>query len=285
MSDYLEIPLLRTFVAIADNGGFSLAAAALHMSQSTVSQHVRQLERALETPLVQKDGRKKRFTPAGEKLLGEARRLLSAHDQAFGRLKEASERPVITIGSTETAADEVLPEILSTVKAAFPDRRVQFHIERSTRLVEALRRGDIDVAVLLGFNETPGALVGKLPMRWYASSSVPMSVEDQVSLVAYTEPCGMRQRALQALHHVGTSVEIVAESGNLEGVIAGAKAGLGVAVLPSAGRSPRSLKQVIGFPELGEIGVYLAARQGVEDDVAATVYEALEGFFGTRDAA
>lgn len=285
MTDHLEVRLLRTFVAIADNGGFSLAAAALRMSQSTVSHHVRQLERALETPLVQKDGRKAAFTPAGERLLGEARRLVQAHDHAIGRLKETAAQPVVTIGSTETAADELLPEILSTVRAAFPGRRVQFRIERSTQLVEALRRGEIDVAVLIGFDETPGALVGKLPMRWYASSSYPMGFNESVSLVAYTEPCGMRQRALQALHRAGKSVEIVAESGNLEGVIAGAKAGLGVAVLPSAGRSPRSLNQAVGFPELGEIGVYLAARQGVEDDVGITVYESLEGFFDAQAAA
>lgn len=280
MSDYLEIPLLRTFTAIADHGGFSRAAAVLNMSQSTVSQHVRQLERSLGVALVQKDGRKTKFTPAGERLLAEARGLLTAHDAARERIRGVSEKPIITIGSTETAADELLPEILSMVKAAFPDRQVQFHLDRSTKMVEMLQHGEIDIAVLLGFDsDTPGAVVGKLPLRWFSSQSAELAEGPEVPLVAYTEPCGMRQRALQALNDHGRTAEIVAESGNLEGVIAGARAGLGFAVLPSAGRAPRGLREHPDFPQLEEIGVHMAVRRGVDPDISATAYEALTRFF------
>lgn len=285
MADDLQIPLLRSFVAIADTGGFYRAAAARGISQPTVSQHVRQLERALDMELVRKDGRRTKFTPAGERLLGEARRLLAVHDDVQTRLTDVVSKPVISIGSTETAAEELLPEVLASVKAAFPDRHVQFHIERSTRMSELLDRGSIDIALLLGFDgETPGAVVGRLPLKWYSSTTrAPSPSPDdhaKFHLVAYTEPCGMRQRALRALHDAGNDVEIVAESGNLEGVIAGARAGLGLAVLPSAGGAPSGLAEHSELPQLGEIGVHLAVRRGgVEGSIVSSVLGALRRFF------
>ena len=69
MPETLDIVHLRTLVAIADCGGFGRAAVALHISQPTVSQHVRTLERRLERTFIEKVGRKARFTPAGERLL------------------------------------------------------------------------------------------------------------------------------------------------------------------------------------------------------------------------
>ncbi|MBO0979617.1 LysR family transcriptional regulator [Microbacterium sp. SD291] len=87
MDETLDIPLLRTVVAIDDFGGFSRAAEALHRSQPTVSQHVRVLEHRLGRALVEKHGRGARFTADGRRLLAEARHLIAAHDAALRRLR------------------------------------------------------------------------------------------------------------------------------------------------------------------------------------------------------
>src|SRR6187431_1873483 len=78
----LDIGHLRTFVAIAEHGGFGRAAVALHVAQSTVSEHVRGLERCVAAPLVARHGRGARLTRAGEDMLVQARRLLAVHDDA-----------------------------------------------------------------------------------------------------------------------------------------------------------------------------------------------------------
>ncbi|MCK0517601.1 LysR family transcriptional regulator [Williamsia sp. DF01-3] len=65
MADPLDLVHLRTLVAIAETGGFRRAADSLHLSQPTVSQHVRLLEKRLKQSLVVKDGRGSRFTAAG----------------------------------------------------------------------------------------------------------------------------------------------------------------------------------------------------------------------------
>ena len=65
MPNELDITPLRSLIAVADTGGFHRAAAALQLSQSAVSQHVRRLERVLGRPLVEPDGRRARLTPSG----------------------------------------------------------------------------------------------------------------------------------------------------------------------------------------------------------------------------
>lgn len=283
MPETLDIVQLRTLVAIDECGGFGRAASALHMSQPTVSQHVRALERRLQQPLVERDGRRARFTLAGEQLLAEARRIIAVHDEALARLDVTRTRTIV-VGSTETAAGQILPQILTMMRAAFPDRQVQFQIDRSTQMTDAVGRGAIDLAVVLDTGQSvPGVQVGVLPLDWYSAPDwEPPAEADPVPLVAYVEPCGMRQRALQELNSRGRRVEIAAESGSLEGVIAAARAGLGVAVLPSAGEAPAGLVVRHDFPELGRIFVRLIARRGLESDVESAAVAALERFFGDR---
>lgn len=283
MAGTLDIIHLRTFVAISDCGGFGRAAVALHMSQPTVSQHVRALEKRLGQPLVEKSGRGVKFTASGEKLLLEARRILGVHDQALERLDVTRPRSIV-IGSTETAADSILPELLTAIRAAYPDHTVQFHIDRSTTMEDSVAKGTIDLAVTMGLGtEMPGNEVGLLPLNWYASPSWE-SPEDGSSwpLVAYVEPCGMRQRALDELGGRGQQVEVVAESTSLEGVVAAARAGLGVAVLPSAGVAPSGLVVRRDLPDLGQISLRLVTRKGLDREIEQTAFKALQAFYAVK---
>src|SRR5689334_16589514 len=169
MTRDLGIGPLRSFVAVADCGGFQRAATALHLTQGAVSQHVRRLESALGRALVERDGRGSRFTADGETLLFQARRILAAHDEtlrAFG--VEAS--PRLVIGSTEHAAARLLPGLPAALAGAFPAHQVKFRIDRGQQLRTALTDRRIDLAVLLGPADEPDAhAVGELPLAWYSA--------------------------------------------------------------------------------------------------------------------
>lgn len=258
---------LRSLVAISDAGGFTRAAATLHISQSTVSEHVRQLERTVGVPLVKRHGRSSRFTGAGEQLLAEARHILAVHDGALARLKALSGAPLV-IGATETVADQVLPTVLAELRAAFPERPVQFVIDRSTQMLEQVEKGVVDLAVVLSSQRRPeGRVVGEFELGWYAAPSWRLpGAGGRFPLVAYTEPCGMRQRALSRLGATGIVLDVTAEATSLEGVIAAARAGLGVAVLPTAGAHPSGLVRIGDLPSLGSIDVVVAPRRGVESE-------------------
>ena len=280
MAANLDLTQLRTFVAVTECGGQERAAAALHLSQPTVSQHIKLLERRLRQTLTRRNGRRTELTAEGERLLVEARRILAVHDQALERLAAAGP-PSVVIGSTETAAEQVLPGLLAVLRDAYPATSVTFRIDRSTQMAEAVSRGAIDLAVLLGLGaEVPGRQVGALPLSWFAAPGwYEPGPGSPIPLVAYVEPCGMRQLAVTELAATGRAIEVVAESTSLEGVLAAARAGLGVAVLPSAGVVPTGLVPVTHLPDLGAIGVFLAARRGLDVDIEAAGLSALETFF------
>src|SRR5262245_1627137 len=148
MDRILDIAPLRSFVAVADCGGFQRAATALHLSQGAVSQHVRRLESAVGRPLVQRRGRGSTFTADSERLLAQARRIPALHDETVRGFVEADE--TVIIGSTEHAAAQLLPNLASALQRTLPGYRVRFRIDRGSQLREGLTTGRIDLALLLG---------------------------------------------------------------------------------------------------------------------------------------
>ncbi|MEU0543891.1 LysR family transcriptional regulator [Nocardia sp. NPDC005978] len=281
MPDPLDLLHLRTLVTIADTGGFRRAADALHLSQPTVSQHIRMLERRLKCVLVEKNGRTSRFTPEGERLVMEARRLLAAQDQVLARFAEAP-RPQINIGSTEHAADGLLPDLLGVLRTTYPEAGLHFRIDRSTALTDAVVKGVLDLVVVLGGNtaEPVGTEVGVLDLRWFAAPNWRLPpAPGPISLVAFAEPCGLRRRAVQALGERGYEVSVTAESGNLDGLLAAAKAGLGVALLPCLASGPCDLLPVGDLPEVGAIDVRLVTRRGLEDHIENIAVQAITAHY------
>jgi DNA-binding transcriptional LysR family regulator len=242
MDGILDIAPLRSFVAVADCGGFQRAATSLFLSQAAVSQHVRRLEAATGRRLVERLGRGSAFTPDGERLLGHARRILAVHDAAlrsFGIEEEAA----IVIGSTEHAAAQLLPDLAAALERSLPDHRVRFRIDRGTALREGLASGRIDVALLLGPAEDPRATpVGELELTWYSAPTWQRQAAPRpVGVVAFDNPCALRTRALETLAGHGIPAEISAEALQLAGVQAAVGAGLGVALMATLGQTPEGL--------------------------------------------
>src|SRR3954453_16335986 len=137
MGAVLDISPLRSLLAVAECGGFQRAASNLHLSQGAVSAHVRRLEAAVGRRLGERYGRGSRFTPAGEQLLGQARRILALHDETLRGFDVEAEE-IVTIGCTEHAAAQLLPLLTSALEEATPGFRPRFRIDRGYRLFEGL---------------------------------------------------------------------------------------------------------------------------------------------------
>jgi DNA-binding transcriptional LysR family regulator len=283
MTNSLDLEHLRTLVAIAECGGFSKAAAVRHISQPALSQHVRLLERGLKRKLFERDGRNMRFTHEGERVLAEARRIIEVHDASLRRL-EADHAQTIVVGSTEHSAEQILPEMIRALQAAFPDCATRFEIGRSTQLTDSVSKGVVDFAFVLDpSGQAAGHLVGRLPLVWYAARGwTPPPKGETWSLVAFEEPCGIRERALSVLRKEGRRVEVSAQSTTLEGVLAGVRAGLGVALLPSAGGRPSGLSTCDNLPDAGTTHLRMVARRGLAAEVEQTALSAGVDFFAER---
>ncbi|WP_436531213.1 LysR family transcriptional regulator [Actinoplanes sp. HUAS TT8] len=272
MGQILDIVALRSLVAVADCGGFHRAAATLRISQSAVSQHVRRLEKVLGRPAVERQGRAAVFTPEGQALLGEARRILTAHDEALRRLIGPG-RPTITVGATEHAADLILP----AVTAALPGHQVRFRIDRTRRLDAAVDRGVLDLAVHLAeASSVDGVPIGALPLSWYAASSWQPPSGPAVPLVAIEEPCVLRRRAVAALSANGRDPYVVCDSGYVAGVFDAVRAGLGVALMATAASTPEGLTERADLPPVTPAPVSLRIRAGADPHLAELVREGLQ---------
>ncbi|GAA2673815.1 MULTISPECIES: LysR family transcriptional regulator [Actinosynnema] len=283
MANSLDLEHLRTLVAIAECGGFGKAAAVRHISQPALSQHVRLLERGLKRKLFERDGRNMRFTHEGERVLAEARRIIEVHDASLRRLEARPERTIV-VGSTEHSAGQVLPEMIRALREAFPDCSTRFEIGRSTQLAESVHKGAVDFAFVLDpGGQGPGHLVGRLPLVWYAARGwQPDGASGTWPLVAFEEPCGLRERALSVLTGEGHQVQVTAQSTTLEGVLAGVRAGLGVALLPNAGSRPQGLVVCSDLPEAGTTHLRMVSRRGLDADVERAALSAGVDFFAQR---
>ena len=78
--------LLKTFVTVVDEEGFSRAAQKLHLTQSAISGHVRRLEEQVGKPLLTRTTRSQQLTPDGERLLSYARTILELNRDAWAEL-------------------------------------------------------------------------------------------------------------------------------------------------------------------------------------------------------
>ncbi|RDG33723.1 LysR family transcriptional regulator [Streptomyces corynorhini] len=270
MAPVLDITALRSLLAVADRGGFHRAAEALALSQSAVSQHVRRLEKALGRPVVERAGRGTRFTADGARLLEQARRIVAVHDEAV-RVLLGDEEDAVVIGSTEHAADRILPLLTAAVREARPRCRVRFRIDRSARLVEAVDRGAVDLAVYVTEAAgTEGTPVGGLPLSWYAAPDwTPPAAPAPLPLVAIEDPCAIRRRALNVLAEGDVPTTVVCDAGYLAGVLDAARAGLGAALLASLGEAPDGLSERHDLPPAPAIRMSAHARRGADPAMVA----------------
>jgi DNA-binding transcriptional LysR family regulator len=276
MVGILDIAPLRSFVAVADCGGFLRAADALHLSQGAISQHVRRLETTIGRPLVERRGRGSTFTADGEHLLAHARRILALHDEAILSMID-SDTTTIIIGSTEHAAAQLLPNLATELERTLPHYRIRFRIDRGTRLREGVASGRIDLALLLGPVDDPTATaVGELELTWYSAPGWTLPPADQpIPLVAFDEPCALRTRAIETLTQHHLTATIGAEATQLAGVQATIGAGLGVALMATLGQTPERLtaRHDLPTPEPITLGVW--PRTGLPSNVTRSAVDAL----------
>jgi DNA-binding transcriptional LysR family regulator len=286
MAKILDVGPLRSLVAVADCGGFQRAATALHLSQGAVSQHVRRLEAVVGRPLVERDGRGSRFTSDGEVLLREARRMLAIHDELL-RHFDADEAGMLVIGSTEHAADQMLPQLSSLLSDSFPGHRLRFRLDRGAQLRSALENGTIDLALLLGSAADAEARdVGELELTWYAAPEWERPGPGRpIPVVAFGEPCALRRRALETLAGHGLAAEVVCDAAHLAGVKSAVRAGLGVGLMATAGEHPDGLVPFPGLPDPGLMPLSIWARRGLSPAVAGSAARSLRRLLDRARAA
>jgi DNA-binding transcriptional LysR family regulator len=274
----MEFELLRSFVAVAECGGFHRAAEQLNLTQSTVSQQIKRLELETKRSLFRRTTRSVVLTDDGEMLLGDARRLLQLEEAARQRLAAPRLSGTVRLGVVEEIAGGSLPSALGRFAALHPGVKLEVQIAVSAELLEELDAGRLDVVFAkrpLGTSK--GRLVWREPLVWAAADTFDLIPGAALPLALYRERSVSREAALAALQDGELTWEIVYTSPSLTGVRAAALAGLAITPLPASAvvAGLRILDAEEGLPRLPdlEFAIYEKARS---DNAAAALAAALQ---------
>lgn len=145
----MELRQLRYFVAVAEEGGFARAGERLNIVQSAVSQQVRHLERRLGVQLFDRSLRHVRLTPAGERLLPEARAVLAAADRTRRIAADiaAGNGGVLRLGTVQGPGDRMYRTFTELALVA-PGLHVRPHRLPVANRLAAVRAGELDAALV-----------------------------------------------------------------------------------------------------------------------------------------
>lgn len=146
----ISLKQLNYALAVQKTHHFRKAAALCHVSQSALSTAITELESQLDVQIFERDNKKVLLTAVGKQILEKAQSVKMEVDNMYllSQNSKASLSTPLTIGVIPTIAPYLLPKVLPAVRRKYPDFRMNIIEEQSEDLVEKVKAGDIDTAIL-----------------------------------------------------------------------------------------------------------------------------------------
>jgi LysR family hydrogen peroxide-inducible transcriptional activator len=288
-----DVPALETFVAVARAGSVGRAALRLARTQPSISARLAALESAWATKLFRRHARGMALTPEGSRLLP----LAEAALQSLGALDRAAGLPIaghdeLRIGAGDALGREVVPRAIARLLRESPALSIRVLEGPAPRLLEALRAGEIDLAMVVGASSGEAAGVScepllsspidlLVPPGERAGREVALERLRDRRLVTLQRGSGFRRHLEDAFDAAGVPFRPAVEVGNLSLVRRFVAAGLGVGPVPSIafardrGERASTRRRLRGVPP---VPYGLARRAGVPlTSAAERLVELLRG--------
>jgi LysR family hydrogen peroxide-inducible transcriptional activator len=235
---------LQYLVALADTGHFGKAAARCHVSQPTLSAQIGKLEDYLGTQLFERQPRRVTLTDAGRLIVQRARQVTQGAED-IRELARASRDPLsgtLRVGLIPTIAPYLLPRVASRLRRKLPRLQLMLYEHQTAALLDKLRNGELDLAVLAFPADTAGleirslfaeSFVVAMPRRHRLASRKRLKVEDLAGerLLLLEEGHCLRDQALEVCAG-NVSKEQDFRATSLETLRQMVGAGLGITLLP-----------------------------------------------------
>jgi DNA-binding transcriptional LysR family regulator len=238
----MELRYIEIFCTVVELKSFSKAAQALHLTQPTISVHIKALEDEFSTKLLDRLGRTILPTQDGEILYRYAKEIVTLKENA----RRAMERVTgtvsgkLVIGASTIPGEYILPQLLTKFKKAYPDVFPALRIADSNDIYESVLRGEVDLAVIGKAVKDKNIITRKYlgdeiilaaPAAYKASvlqkddfKSVPLLIREKGS--------GSLSSIEEHLNRMGLTLDtlnIIAEIGSSQALIQAVKAGMGLA--------------------------------------------------------
>ena len=247
--------LLRSFVAVAQAGSFTEASERVHLSQSTVSQHVKRLEDLLGQPLFERDTRNVRLSRHGESLHHYAVRILGLMEEAVASMCGPPLSGAVRLGLSEDLATTLLSSALDAFLQRNPDVELQIAIGMSGNLFRELDEGRHDLVFAKRLSGSQrGRVLRTEPLCWCAGTRSPgIGGQAVLPLALHPEPSVSRARILEVLKAANRPYRIAVVSGSIAVLRAAVIAGLGVSAFAGYVMPEGLVRLEESLPELGEV--------------------------------
>lgn len=242
---------LSYFIALAEHLHFGRAAAASFVSQPTLSTQIRKLEEELGVALVGRAPRNVMLTPAGRDVAARARRIVADVEEMreAARRSQDPEAGKVTLGLFPTLGPYLLPHVVPTIRARFPQLELLLVEEKSDVLLERLQQGRLDAALLAlpihddqlhveFLFEEPFVLA--VPEAHPLAGRGPLAMSDLADerLLLLADGHCMREQALDVCQLSGASEKAEFQATSLETLRQMVAANVGVTLLPMLAVKP-----------------------------------------------
>ncbi|MEM8743105.1 MAG: LysR family transcriptional regulator [Pseudomonadota bacterium] len=249
----MNIPQLRTLVAIADTKGFASAAEKLFVTPAAVSQQMRGLEDELQVPLFDRTTRPPRLNAHGVHIAERAREVLRTFD-AFAEEARAPDEiaGVLTLGCISGFSSDLIPEVLGNLRKRYPRLMVRIEEGQSTSLINKVRRRELDAAIvtepLIPEPELEMLLITAEPLVVVAPPDAPVATWSEaltsLPFLRLNPLSGMGALIDAEIRTAGLVLSEAMELDSSEVVLSMVRAGLGAGVVP-VGRLKGELGEIV----------------------------------------
>jgi LysR family hydrogen peroxide-inducible transcriptional activator len=293
MASFPSLKQLKYLCAVAEHRHFSKAAEACHVTQSTLSAGIQELESQLGVTIFERNKKNVLITPVGEQVLRQARLLLgNAEDLvAIARASQAPLSGELRLGVIPTIGPFLLPKMLSDLRADYPELKLFLKEDLSADLFARLQQGELDVLLLALPYPLPDMRVESLfrddfelllppghPLK-----KAPLVHQRQLQgekLLLLEEGHCLRDHALEACKLESAQLDLVYQGTSLHTLVEMVANGLGVTLLPDIavkagilGRTGLEIKSFKDDKVAREIGLTWRETDPRQQD-----YLALAGF-------
>jgi DNA-binding transcriptional LysR family regulator len=252
----LNLERLRVLHAVALTGSVAGAAQVLHVTTSAVSQQMARLERETGHRLAERHGRGIRLTEAGLLLAGGAGRLLAQAEEVEAALAgySGSVTGKLTVAAFATAVRGLLPGALQDLRSRYPDLSVSVSEQEPHEAIPALRRGDVDIAIVQDWAGAPLDVPGGLsrmgliddPFDAALPAGHPLAARESITVAELATDDWITWSTGQICHDwltatlraSGVQPQILHTASEHSTQLALVAAGLGTALVPRLGRDP-----------------------------------------------
>lgn len=243
----MNLGQLETFIITVEKGTLSAAAEELHLTQPAVSKQLKALEEFFGARLLDRSGREVRLTEGGRIFYRRAREILRLWEQLRRELAEANNlvRGELLLGASTIPGHYVLPRLLGSFKAKYPQVEIKLEIAASEEIIKRILEGEIELGVV-GAEERKRGLVYQRLVEdelilivppdhpWAGRPAIRVADLAEASWVWRKEGSGTRRVAEEHLKAAGCafpSAKVVAELGSTEAIVNAVEAGLGVSLV------------------------------------------------------